>query len=265
MVGGYDFVFSVPTTIDPIDVVRSVSRVIWPYAAEERVVTTPCDDEWLIYRDAAAQALWEVRGESAETANSMLHVLCQAGTVTVVVDDRNHPEMEQMLNAIRDIFLRLWRCWRPTAADRPGLCVTAAEGVTSVSSDAAGGWLQVDFDGVSFACRGVSFERAVERSYDLLSGQEAYKCGRRSTLGFTEPQLDAARLSAVVDKFGDVSRVSSAVVAWSVQHPAGVDLVSGKWRYVVLAAYHPSRSLSFVGVPEEPDPAEAAVRESQDA
>jgi hypothetical protein len=59
----------------------------------------------LAYRDAEIAEEWEERGAVPELVNTMVYLLASLGDLTVVVGDRNDPEMAAYLVAVQNAVL----------------------------------------------------------------------------------------------------------------------------------------------------------------
>lgn len=56
--------------------------------------------ELFVFRDPQARAAWDSEGGTAENSNTMLHVLADSDSVTIVVDDAAEPAIAALLAAI---------------------------------------------------------------------------------------------------------------------------------------------------------------------
>jgi hypothetical protein len=59
-------------------------------------------EELFVYRDSALADQWDEEGAIPELANTMIHLLRDDDTLTIVVDEQND-EMEKMISAIRSV------------------------------------------------------------------------------------------------------------------------------------------------------------------
>jgi hypothetical protein len=111
MIGGVDI--SIPTKTGALSLEASVRvvRQLWIDAVYENGVTgerylrfedIPIGklDEVFIYRDPCAADVWEEKGAVSEAFNSMVHLISDDDSLTLVVDEMNL-EMVQLSDAIR--------------------------------------------------------------------------------------------------------------------------------------------------------------------
>ena len=54
-----------------------------------------------IYKNKKASELWEKFGLVKETENTMVHILYNPESVTIVVDDKNHKVMKSFIDSMR--------------------------------------------------------------------------------------------------------------------------------------------------------------------
>lgn len=120
MIGGHDISFPTGSSPEVMDGAIRIVNVFWPGAVLENAETTELLDggflgvrelprEVLIYKNADARASWAVNGAVPENSNQMVHMICGADSITIVVDDPNSAEMPALLDAIsghvyQDIF-----------------------------------------------------------------------------------------------------------------------------------------------------------------
>lgn len=127
MIGGIDI--RIPNRVGPksVEVAVRAIRQQWPRAVVENGTTTarydyfwqiPFGDveELFVYRDANSAELWDKCGAITEAENSMVHLICDEGLITVVIDDRTS-ETEAIVRSIR------------SALEDPILTVSARLGV----------------------------------------------------------------------------------------------------------------------------------------
>jgi hypothetical protein len=111
MIGRTDIVFPTKAGVVGLDCCLRIARSLWPNAVFEdaRAEGAPsryadlCFDglnEVFVFRDAAVAAEWEAKGAGPALANTMIHLLCSAQTITVVVDDPRQSEMAEYLVAV---------------------------------------------------------------------------------------------------------------------------------------------------------------------
>ncbi len=111
MIGGVDISIPTKTGALSLEAAVRVVRQFWIDAVYEngetgerypRFEDIPFGklDEVFIYRDSGAADVWEEKGAVPEAFNSMVHLISDDDTLTLVVDGMNL-EMEQLSDAIR--------------------------------------------------------------------------------------------------------------------------------------------------------------------
>lgn len=114
MIGGTDIV--IPAVGDPaaLDACARIVQRRWPHARFEDAVTgekyarygdIPLGRvrELFAYPDDKAEAAWDA-GSPESPPNSMLYFILGPDSVTAVLDDPNTPEMQAILESIRNLM-----------------------------------------------------------------------------------------------------------------------------------------------------------------
>jgi hypothetical protein len=117
MIGGASI--NLASNVEPEEALRQAFVLIlrrWHSAIVENAATgevlpiaVPLDafadlQEIMVYRDAEARHTWETLGASPSNANTMIHVIASATSVTLVVDDPHDPVTQEIAQGVR-IFL----------------------------------------------------------------------------------------------------------------------------------------------------------------
>jgi len=113
MIGGHDISFRTGSSPEAMEGAIRIVNVLWPGAVLENAESAELLDsgvlglrelpgEVLIYKSADARESWALNGAVPENANQMVHMICNAESLTIVVDDPNSAEMRELLDAIRD-------------------------------------------------------------------------------------------------------------------------------------------------------------------
>jgi hypothetical protein len=116
MIGGCDIIFSTRAGSKVLEAATRALLQFWPDAV---FVDAEADDtpgpygalnfgalrQVLAYRDAEIAEEWEERGAVPELVNTMVYLLASLGDLTVVVGDRNDPEMAAYLVAVQNAVL----------------------------------------------------------------------------------------------------------------------------------------------------------------
>ena len=115
MIGGHDIIMRAPSANPEFVFKESVERIklIWPNAVAEdgdtgETLTTNGWDgaymgvrEIMVYKDEAARTQWN----DDAPLNTMVHIIHgKWDKITVVVDDPNHKETKQIVDAIRSLL-----------------------------------------------------------------------------------------------------------------------------------------------------------------
>jgi hypothetical protein len=114
MIGGVDVV--IPAVGDPatLEACARIVQRLWPHARFEDAETgeryARCGDipfgrvrELFAYPDEGAKSAWDADSPDSPP-NSMLYLILSPDSVTAVLDDPNTPEMQAMLEAIRNMM-----------------------------------------------------------------------------------------------------------------------------------------------------------------
>jgi hypothetical protein len=100
MIGGVDIELRSMAGDLAVEVAVRAVRQHWPHAVFENPETAERYETFLeipfgelnelfIYRDAAAADAWDAQGAVPELYNTMVHIVADPDTVTVVVDEKN--------------------------------------------------------------------------------------------------------------------------------------------------------------------------------
>jgi hypothetical protein len=111
MIGGIDI--PIPTRAGDlaIEVAVRAIRQAWPNAVFADATTGVGYDhfreipfgnitELFVYQDSTFAKIWDDEGAIPDVSNTMIHLIADQGSITVVVDERN-AEMEAIITAIR--------------------------------------------------------------------------------------------------------------------------------------------------------------------
>lgn len=122
MIGGNDL--TLPTGIAPseaLDLAVHIILRIWRGAILQDAMTGQCyrsypempfgtTSEIMIYKDQTALDAWEQLGADASNANTMIHLLAyNSDEMTAVVDNAEHPEIQQLIRALDRAIKDRWR------------------------------------------------------------------------------------------------------------------------------------------------------------
>ncbi len=113
MIGGHDISFRTETPAQVAEGAIRLVRAAWQEAVVENAETgellgldslavSELPHEVLIYKNAAARDAWAAHGAIPENANLMIHIVCGADSMTMVVDEPSEAEMSAIIRAIRD-------------------------------------------------------------------------------------------------------------------------------------------------------------------
>lgn len=92
--------------------VLHAARFVWQHAVFEDAETGPTMAEapWaidalpteiLVYRNESSRQQWETLGASPTTRGTLIHLLREPGSLTIVTDDPPSEEMRRILNTIQ--------------------------------------------------------------------------------------------------------------------------------------------------------------------
>lgn len=114
MIGGHDISFPTQAPAAFVDGAIRHALIVWKEALLEDADTgelldgdfvgVPVPREIFIYKNSAARDSWAKNGAVSENANSMIHMIRGAQSVTLVVDDPRETDMRVFLDAMRDYF-----------------------------------------------------------------------------------------------------------------------------------------------------------------
>ena len=113
MIGGHDISLLSDTPAQATEGTVRLALALWRDAVVEDAETgellgsvigtdRELPSEILIYRNAFARDCWVAHGAVPENASSMIHVVRDEDSVTVIVDDPDTQEMAALLEAVRD-------------------------------------------------------------------------------------------------------------------------------------------------------------------
>lgn len=111
MIGGIDIRIATRAGVLSAEVSVRAIRQKWPRAVYENGLTGDRYDkfsdipfgeltELFVYRDSNAANLWDAEGAVPNAYNTMIHLVADRDTITVVIDERDR-EMESIIAAIR--------------------------------------------------------------------------------------------------------------------------------------------------------------------
>lgn len=118
MIGGYDII--IESDCGPelsLDLVCSAATRVWPDCVVEDAATgTPLyKDEFgykmdgiveiMVYKNRDCQKLWELKGATAETEDTMIHALYHNDALTIVVGNPMHPESKAIVDGVQKLLL----------------------------------------------------------------------------------------------------------------------------------------------------------------
>jgi hypothetical protein len=123
MIGGEDIIIETSDRRKPavLDLVVRFIRRRWPHAVVQDGTSGNCFssyaalpfghiEELFVYRDERSFETWMRVGADVENANSMIHLLADETTLTLVVDDPGDPTMASVIEESRDALAprNLW-------------------------------------------------------------------------------------------------------------------------------------------------------------
>lgn len=122
MIGGYDFIFSIPRAHGVMEGVLRYFRGVWPHCVADwddtqdlHLLVDTADweaaaaqKELYIYRDSESHHIWSEEGQSPRAWNQMAHVILEEVSareleVAVVVDELDS-EMQRILEGLKSFL-----------------------------------------------------------------------------------------------------------------------------------------------------------------
>jgi hypothetical protein len=115
MISGHDIVIRSHASSEFFfeDIVR-IAKLVWKDAVVENgatgeVIDVAAEDQYaglreiMIYKNSASRKVWDDDGMLPSHANEMAHIMAGWDGFTVVVNDLNHPETKQIVDAVRSV------------------------------------------------------------------------------------------------------------------------------------------------------------------